>query len=81
MVEARCNDILGMDGAVIPTYTEWRRKKRIAEELDKMSVNDMLELYEGDPAAHFYRHSSPKSAYFGLFRASREQSRIGSNGH
>ena len=26
-------------------------------------------------------HSSPKSAYFGLFRASREQSRIGSNGH
>jgi len=55
----RCEEIFGMNKPDIPTYKEWQKKKKKKEELDKwsgaMSIKDMLELYEGDPAAYFYR--------------------------
>jgi len=59
--DGRFNDkvsqIMEMGSANIPTRKEWEKKMKEQEELDKwsgnMTVNDMLELYSGDPAKHF----------------------------
>ena len=49
----------------IPTRKDWEKKIKLREEIDKWSknitVNDMIELYDGNPEPHFIGPNVPKS--------------------
>ena len=49
----------------IPTRKDWEKKIKFREEIDKWSknitVNDMIEIYDGNPEPHFIGPNVPKS--------------------
>ena len=52
-------------GKSIPSRKDWEKKIKFREEIDKWSknitVNDMIEIYDGNPEPHFIGPNVPKS--------------------